>query len=83
MDPHVLATKLDEPKHLRVPVSADEVVIIAHLRGKLVNVVPMAAAEWSQVRREAILWLGMTVMASPIAFFLSPALGLQTPTREI
>ena len=83
MDPHVLATILDELKHLRVHVSADEVVIIAHLRGKLVNVVPMDPAEWSQIRREAILWQGMTFMTSPIAFFLSPALGLQTPTREI
>ena len=83
MDPHVLAMKLDEPKHLRVHEIADEVVRIAHLRGELVHVVAVAAAEWSQIRREAILWLGMTAITSPIAFFLIPALGLQTPTRKI
>ena len=83
MDPHVLAMKIDELKHLRVHVVADEVVRIAHLWGELVNVVAVAAAEWSQIRREAILWLGMTAITSPIAISLIPALGLQTPTRKI
>ena len=83
MEPHVLATTLDELNHLRVHVSADEVVMMPHLRGKFVHVVAMAAAEWSQIRREAILWLGMTAITSPIAISLIPALGLQTPTREI